>query len=98
MSYFVSILIIYIYISTNHKSSYLQIKNTSQYKLGKHRSNGLELIKKVPVIEVEGDIAICDGGGGALGHPIEYIKVGSRGGEPVSCIYCGLRFAQKDAH
>ena len=66
--------------------------------MGKHRSNGLELIKKVPVIEVEGDIAICDGGGGALGHPIEYIKVGSRGGEPVSCIYCGLRFKQKDAH
>ena len=69
-----------------------------QYKLGKHRSNGLELIQKVPPIEVEGDIAVCDGGGGALGHPLEYIKVGSRGGEPVSCIYCGLRYKEKDAH
>ena len=70
----------------------------AQYKLGKHRSNGLELIQKVPPIEVEGDIAVCDGGGGALGHPLEYIKVGSRGGEPVSCIYCGLRYKEKDAH
>mmetsp|Transcript_21586 Transcript_21586/g.44373 ORF Transcript_21586/g.44373 Transcript_21586/m.44373 type:complete len:95 (+) Transcript_21586:371-655(+) len=67
----------------------------SKYKLGKHRSNALELIQKVPPIEVEGDMAVCDGGGGALGHPLEYIKVGNRGGEPVSCIYCGLRFKQK---
>ena len=41
-----------------------------QYKLGKHRSNALELIQKVPPIEVDGDIAVCDGGGGALGHPL----------------------------
>ncbi|KAL3912302.1 MAG: hypothetical protein SGARI_001229, partial [Bacillariaceae sp.] len=45
----------------------------SEYKLGKHRSNALELIEQVPVIEVEGEMAICDGGGGALGHPLEYI-------------------------
>lgn len=69
--------------------------NSTQYKLGKHRSNGLELIRKVPPIEVEGDMAVCDGGGGALGHPLEYIKVGSRGGEPANCIYCGLRYVQK---
>ena len=37
----------------------------SEYKLGKHRSNALELIEKVPIIEVEGERAICDGGGGA---------------------------------
>ncbi len=66
-----------------------------QYKLGKHRSNALELIEKVPPIEVEGDMAVCDGGGGALGHPLEYIKVGYRGGEPVSCVYCGLKYVQK---
>lgn len=83
---------IFFAIPTNYFLSF------AQYKLGKHRSNGLELIQKVPPIEVEGDIAVCDGGGGALGHPLEYIKVGSRGGEPVSCIYCGLRYKEKDAH
>jgi hypothetical protein len=31
-------------------------------------------------------MAICDAGGGALGHPIEYIKVGYHGGKPVSFI------------
>eukprot|EP00985_Skeletonema_marinoi_P001418 scaffold570_cov136-Skeletonema_marinoi.AAC.9 len=70
-------------------------RTESQYKLGKHRSNALELIEKVPPIEVEGDMAICDGGGGALGHPLEYIKVGYRGGNPVSCVYCGLKYVQK---
>ncbi|KAL9189023.1 hypothetical protein ACHAXT_011513 [Thalassiosira profunda] len=70
-------------------------RTESEYKLGKHRSNALELIQKVPPIEVEGDMAVCDGGGGALGHPLEYIKVGYRNGEPASCIYCGLRYVQK---
>jgi hypothetical protein len=27
-----------------------------------HRSNAQELIAKVPVIEVEADVALCDGG------------------------------------
>lgn len=70
-------------------------RTESIYKLGKHRSNALELILKVPIIEVEGDVAVCDGGGGALGHPLEYIKVGGRGGEPTPCIYCGLRYKEK---
>ena len=51
-----------------------------------------------PVIYVEGETAICDGGGGALGHPVEYIAVGHRGGEPKACVYCGLRYAQKKRH
>ncbi|KAL3761864.1 hypothetical protein ACHAWU_009029 [Discostella pseudostelligera] len=59
---------------------YKNKSNTYQYKLGKHRSNALELINKVPPIEVSGDMAICDGGGGALGHPVEYIKVGNQDG------------------
>merc|ERR1719384_1404362 len=75
----------------------------SEFKLGKHRSNALELLQKQAVIEVEGDIAICDGGGGSLGHPLEYIKLGDRqdydelGGwdAGVPCIYCGLRFRKK---
>eukprot|EP00580_Thalassiosira_gravida_P001270 CAMPEP_0201603390 /NCGR_PEP_ID=MMETSP0492-20130828/3843_1 /ASSEMBLY_ACC=CAM_ASM_000837 /TAXON_ID=420259 /ORGANISM="Thalassiosira gravida, Strain GMp14c1" /LENGTH=123 /DNA_ID=CAMNT_0048067147 /DNA_START=33 /DNA_END=404 /DNA_ORIENTATION=- len=70
-------------------------RTESIYKLGKHRSNALELVNQVPPIEVEGDVAVCDGGGGALGHPLEYIKVGGRGGKPVQCIYCALKFVQK---
>jgi len=70
-------------------------RTESEFKLGKHRSNALELISKVEPIEVEGDMAVCDGGGGALGHPLEYIKVGYRDGKPVSCVYCGLKYKQK---
>ena len=96
--------------------SFIHVQNVSnlcslavfnlQFKLGKHRSNALELIQRQPIIEVDGDIAICDGGGGALGHPLEYIKLGPRAdylekngeaGEDggVACIYCGLRYRKK---
>jgi NADH dehydrogenase (ubiquinone) Fe-S protein 6 len=64
-----------------------------QYALGKHRSNALELVHQYPVVEVDGDMAICDGGGGALGHPIEYISL-ARGGIEY-CKYCSLRYQQK---
>ena len=66
----------------------------SQFMLGKHRSNALELIQKVPIIEVEGEMAICDGGGGPLGHPLEYISL-QRPGVVERCKYCGLRFKSK---
>ena len=66
----------------------------SEFKLGKHRSNALELIQKVPIVEVEGEMAICDGGGGALGHPLEYISL-ERPNVVERCKYCGLRFASK---
>mmetsp|Transcript_8021 Transcript_8021/g.11461 ORF Transcript_8021/g.11461 Transcript_8021/m.11461 type:complete len:140 (+) Transcript_8021:169-588(+) len=84
------------------KSLNTQTQTTSEYALGKHRSNALELLQKQPVIEVDGDFAVCDGGGGVLGHPLEYIKLGNRmdygpGGEAegVRCIYCGLRYRKK---
>ena len=74
--------------------------------MGKHRSNALELIQKQPITEVDSDMAICDGGGGALGHPLEYIKlghrmdynenvIGEREEDGVPCIYCGLRYRMK---
>ena len=47
----------------------------------------------MPVIKIAGDACTCNGGGGALGHPIEYIclnKVNPK--EPSVCKYCGLRF------
>ncbi len=48
-------------------------------------------------------MAVCDGGGGALGHPLEYIKLGHRADyaspedeqKGVACIYCGLRYRKK---
>jgi NADH dehydrogenase (ubiquinone) Fe-S protein 6 len=66
----------------------------SEFKLGKHRSNVLELIEQVPIIEVDGERAICDGGGGPLGHPLEYISL-QRPGLVEKCKYCGLRFKSK---
>jgi NADH dehydrogenase (ubiquinone) Fe-S protein 6 len=72
---------------------------TGRFKT-EHRSNAEELIKKQPVIMVDGPIAVCDGGGGSLGHPLEYIQLASHHGDsvPQVCIYCGLRFAQKPHH
>jgi uncharacterized Zn-finger protein len=32
----------------------------------------------------------CDGGGGALGHPVVYYDVGEKGF--VDCLYCDRRF------
>eukprot|EP00521_Asterionellopsis_glacialis_P003084 CAMPEP_0195269506 /NCGR_PEP_ID=MMETSP0706-20130129/13808_1 /TAXON_ID=33640 /ORGANISM="Asterionellopsis glacialis, Strain CCMP134" /LENGTH=113 /DNA_ID=CAMNT_0040324625 /DNA_START=252 /DNA_END=593 /DNA_ORIENTATION=- len=70
-------------------------RTPSPFELGKHRSNALDLVNQQPIIEVDGDIAICDGGGGALGHPVEYIKVGHRNGEPKACVYCGLKYKKR---
>ncbi|KAJ8609124.1 hypothetical protein CTAYLR_006069 [Chrysophaeum taylorii] len=64
-----------------------------QYGLGPHRSNAEELISAVPVIKVKGHTAMCNGGGGALGHPIEYIQLNTvNPEEPSVCKYCGLRY------
>jgi NADH dehydrogenase (ubiquinone) Fe-S protein 6 len=73
------------------------IKPPEQYKLGKHRSNALELVNKVPVVEVDGNMAVCDGGGGALGHPLEYISL-ERPGAVESCKYCALKYTKKKKH
>jgi uncharacterized Zn-finger protein len=67
-----------------------------QYTDGMHRSNAEELVNKVPVIECDAHVAICDGGSGALGHPVEYIQLDTISNEPQICKYCGLRF--KMAH
>jgi NADH dehydrogenase (ubiquinone) Fe-S protein 6 len=40
-------------------------------------------------------VAVCDGGSGALGHPIEYIQLNNVSDEPSACKYCGLRFKMK---
>merc|ERR1711970_642861 len=56
----------------------------------------LDLIEKVPPVEVQGNIAVCDGGPSeALGHPKIYINLDQPGNH--SCIYCGLKFYKKAA-
>ena len=67
----------------------------TQYEHGIHRSDAEALINKVPVIEVAGHVAVCDGGGGALGHPVEFIQLDNVSTEPAICKYCGLRFKMK---
>lgn len=36
----------------------------------------------------------CDGGGGALGHPLVYLTLGKEG--RVDCPYCGRHFILKE--
>mmetsp|Transcript_14566 Transcript_14566/g.39916 ORF Transcript_14566/g.39916 Transcript_14566/m.39916 type:complete len:109 (+) Transcript_14566:53-379(+) len=62
-----------------------------------HKSDAQQRIDQVPPIEVAGKTALCDGGGGATGHPIEYIKLDRRQGRlPETCKYCGLRYIMKE--
>ncbi len=42
------------------------------------------------VIEVETTTVACDGGGGALGHPLVYMDMGED--DFVECGYCDRRF------
>jgi NADH dehydrogenase (ubiquinone) Fe-S protein 6 len=69
------------------------------YNYNKWRSNAQDLVNQVPVIKVSGNTALCDGGGGATGHPIEYIQLNKRNGlEPAICKYCGLKFVSDGHH
>lgn len=55
----------------------------------------MDLINRVAPIEVDGDIAICDGTDdprSGLGHPREYIQLKKRSNTPETCKYCGLRY------
>ncbi len=58
-----------------------------------------DMIASIPVIEVDGNVAVCNGGGGALGHPVEYIQLNTvKPGDAATCKYCGLRYKQKPHH
>lgn len=63
-------------------------------------SDAMEKIQQSHIIEVDDEVVVCDGGGGALGHPIEYIKlhVSDEDAGPQVCKYCGLKFARKPHH
>lgn len=43
-------------------------------------------------IVVESHRVACDGGGGALGHPLVYLEMG--GNDHVDCPYCGRRYVR----
>ena len=48
--------------------------------------------KVVQISDDEKEVA-CDGGGGALGHPLVYLPFGNK--SHVICYYCGKRFEKK---
>jgi len=54
-------------------------------------------MQPLEIIEVDEDTGSvgCDGGGGALGHPLVYYTFGTRG--QVDCGYCGRRFVKRQA-
>ncbi|KIK28550.1 hypothetical protein PISMIDRAFT_7539 [Pisolithus microcarpus 441] len=58
--------------------------------------SAMELIANEPVRIVQGRKAVCDGGGGALGHPKIFINLDKPG--PHTCGYCGLQFEQVVHH
>lgn len=70
----------------------------SPYTHGAHRSDAEVLVAQFPVTEVHGTVALCDGGGGAMGHPIEYIQLNTVGEEVSECKYCGLRYKMSHHH
>ncbi|GAA5854950.1 hypothetical protein JCM8547_002319 [Rhodosporidiobolus lusitaniae] len=56
----------------------------------------IELIQEEPIRLVQGRVAACDGGGGALGHPRIFINLDKKG--PHGCTYCGIRYEQDHHH
>jgi uncharacterized Zn-finger protein len=45
-------------------------------------------------ITVDQDRVGCDGGGGALGHPLVYLNLGPEG--HIECPYCSRRYVLKE--
>ncbi|POM80400.1 NADH dehydrogenase (ubiquinone) Fe-S protein 6 [Phytophthora palmivora] len=67
--------------------------------INRHRSDAEQRIAKVPIVEVASGVAVCDGGGGALGHPVEYIQLDTRKhNSPQTCKYCGVRYKMKEGY
>ncbi|KAL4172237.1 hypothetical protein KRP22_007404 [Phytophthora ramorum] len=67
--------------------------------VNRHRSDAEQRIAKVPIVEVANSVAVCDGGGGALGHPVEYIQLDTRKhNTPQTCKYCGVRYKMKEGY
>ncbi|WVQ77087.1 hypothetical protein IAR50_006770 [Cryptococcus sp. DSM 104548] len=62
-----------------------------------NQPSAMGMVAEDPVRLVNGRKAVCDGGGGALGHPKIYINLDKPG--PKVCGYCGIRYEQAhEAH
>ncbi|MDH3594472.1 MAG: zinc-finger domain-containing protein [Rhodospirillales bacterium] len=48
-----------------------------------------------PEETVDTEVLSCDGGGGALGHPLVYLNMEGKG--RIDCPYCGRRFVLAQA-
>ncbi|GAB0493819.1 hypothetical protein MMPV_005105 [Pyropia vietnamensis] len=60
----------------------------------KWSSDAMARVAAAPITFVPGRVAMCDGGGGSLGHPLEFIKLDAP--YPAVCKYCGAKFMSSD--
>lgn len=51
-------------------------------------------MQPVESVEVEDVKVVCDGGGGAVGHPRVFLNMGEA--REIDCPYCGKRFVLKE--
>jgi len=51
-------------------------------------------MQPVERVEVEDVKVVCDGGGGAVGHPRVFLNMGDK--RAIDCPYCGRRFVLSD--
>ncbi|CAK9779974.1 hypothetical protein CC85DRAFT_283558 [Cutaneotrichosporon oleaginosum] len=58
--------------------------------------SAMALVNEQPIVKLEARRAVCDGGGGPLGHPKIYINLDKPGAH--ACGYCGARFEQEHHH
>jgi len=56
--------------------------------------NAFYLVDDREVVITPHDHVACDGGGGPLGHPVEYMTLEDKG--EVICKYCGRRYLAVD--
>ena len=54
-------------------------------------------MKPFEIIEVQSLEAVCDGGGGALGHPRVYLHIDQDLGR-ITCPYCSRTYALRVHH
>lgn len=50
------------------------------------------------LIEVNTREVVCDGGGGALGHPRVYLHIDHDEGDKVVCGYCSRTYVYRSSH
>ncbi|BEJ15087.1 hypothetical protein CspHIS471_0408540 [Cutaneotrichosporon sp. HIS471] len=58
--------------------------------------SAMTLSQEQPIVMVASRTAVCDGGGGPLGHPKIFINLDLPGAR--TCGYCGARYEQEHHH